>query len=534
VPTPPSQDREAVGRPAAMVSAVTAGSRVGGLVRESLFAYLFGASHLADAFQVAFRIPNLLRDLFAEGALSSAFVPAFARASAERGEAAAWRLARVVLGTLLAVTGALAVLGILFAGPVVDVVAAGASADKRADAVPLARIMFPFLPIVAAAAVLMGVLNARRRYGPPAFAPVAFNLVAIVGGVVLALAGLSTRDALVGWSWLVLAAGLAQALVQWPAARREGWRGAPVVDLSFSDPALRSVVARMGPIALALAGTQVAIVISTALASEGDGWVSALTYAFRLIHLPIGLVGVALGTVSLAAASRRAAVGDSAGVDDVVRRGLRLNLFFALPASAGLLALAEPVVRVVYERGAFDARDTALVAAAVRAFAVGVAAYAGIKVAATAFHARGDTRTPMLASLAGIAVNLAVLLAGRGPFGFDAFAASTAAGALANYAVLRVVDRRLGRRAAPGTAFSAKVLLAAAAMGGAVLALGSTLLPRGGPFDHGTVTAALGVAVVVTIGACAYGFLAHVLRVEEASGIVDALRRRRRPGAPAA
>lgn len=533
-PTVPGPAREAVARPAALVAVATASSRVGGLVREALFAALFGATNRADAFQIAFRIPNLLRDLFAEGALSSAFVPTFTKVAAERGEAAAWRTARVVLGTLLAVTGLLAVLGIVFAAPVVAVVAADADAAKRADAVPLTRIMFPFLPCVAAAAVLMGVLNARKRYLVPAYAPVAFNLVAVVGGLVLLAWGLPVEQALVGWAALVLVGGLAQALVQWPAARREGLRGPLVVDLGFRDPDLRTVVRRMGPVAVALAGTQVMIVVSTALASGGDGWVSALTYAFRLIHLPIGLVGVALGTVSLAAASRRAAAGDAAGLDDVIRRALRLNLALALPAVAGLAALAEPIVRVVYERGAFGPASTALVTAAVRAYALGIVAYAGLKSAAASFHARGNMRVPMVASLAGIAANLVLTLAGREALGFHVFPLATALGATVNYAWLRLADRRRSRAAAPGLAFLVRVGLASAVLGGAAWGAGAYLLQRGGPLDRGLFVMAVSLGVVVVAGAALYTVLAIALGIEEASGIVHAVRRRRPPGAASA
>ncbi len=461
-------------------------------------------------------------------------MPTFTKVAKERGEAAAWRTARVVLGTLLAVTGILALLGILFAGPVVAVVAADAGAAKQADAVPLTRLMFPFLPCVAGAALLMGVLNARQRYLVPAYAPVAFNAVAVVGGLGLLALGLSVEAALVGWAALVVVGGLAQALVQWPAARREGLRGPLLVDLRFRDPDLRTVVRRMGPTAVALAGTQVMIVVSTALASGGEGWVSALTYAFRLVHLPIGLVGVALGTVSLAAASRRAAAGDVVGLDDVIRRALRLNLVLALPAVAGLAALAEPVVRVVYERGAFGPASTDLVAAAVRAYAVGIVAYAGLKSAAASFHARGNMRVPMVASLAGIAANLAFTLAGREALGFHVFPLATAVGATVNYAWLRVADRRRSRAAAPGLAFTVRVLVASAALGGAAWAAGLHLLQRGGPFDRGLFVMAASLLVVVALCAALYGGLAIALRIEEASGIVHGLRRRRRPGATSA
>ncbi len=509
--------RDDVGRPAALVSVATFSSRIAGLARESLFGALFGVTPAADAFVVAFRIPNLLRDLFAEGAFSSAFVPTFAKVREERGDAASFRLARTVIGTLLVVTGSLALVGIVAAGPIVDGIAAGASTAVKDLAVSLTRIMFPFLPLVALAATYMGVLNARKRYLVPAFAPVAFNLVTIGGGVALLALGRSPSEAVVGWAVFVLVGGLAQALVQWPAARSLGLRGAPRVDLRFRDPDLRTILRRMGPSAVALAGTQFMIVTTTVLAAGHAGWVSGMNYAFRLIHLPIGLIGVALGTVSLAAASRRAAKRDEAGVNDIVRRGLRLNLFLSLPAAAGLIVLAEPVVRLVFERGAFDAGATSLAVEAVRAYGVGIVFYAGVKVAAAAFHARGDMRRPMFASLAGIAVNLVVALVGTHVVGFAALPLATAMGSIVNYGILRTLDRRLhGRGAVPSASFVGKVLAATAALASLAYVASRYVLVRGADFGEGW---RLAVALFTTIfvAAVAYFLAAAWFRVEEAS-----------------
>lgn len=499
------------------MSIATLSSRVAGLAREALFGALFGVGTAADAFVVAFRIPNLLRDLFAEGALSSAFVPTFARVRSERGDEASFRLARIVIGTLLAVTGALALAGIAAAPLIVDAIAGGASGVVRELAIPLTRIMFPFLPLVALAAAWMGVLNAHRRYLVPAFAPAAFNAVTIAGGLVLMASGCAPERAVFGWAIFVLVGGLAQAFVQWPAARAAGLRGRPIVDARFADGDLRTVVRRMGPSAIALAGTQFMIVVTTALAAGHAGWVAGMNYAFRLIHLPIGLIGVALGTVSLAAASRRAAEGDAAGVHDVIGRGLRLNLFLGLPAAVGLFALAEPIVRLIYERGAFDVRATDLAVEAVRAYGVGIVFYAGVKVAASAFHARGDMRSPMVASLAGIAVNLAVALIGTRLVGFAALPFATAAGSFVNYGLLRWLDRRRhGAGSAPSAWFVVKVAASAASLGGYAFAAGRLLLGRGDRFGSG-VGLAFGVLAAIAIGGLAYFLAASWMKIEEAA-----------------
>ena len=250
-PERPPTVREEVARPAALMSIATLSSRVAGVVRESLFAALIGARGQADAFNVGFRIPNLLRDLFAEGALSGAFVPTLGKTRAEQGEEAAFRLARTVLGTLLAVTSAVAILGILFAPQLVSLLASSGELEMRELAVKATRIMFPFLPTVAIAAVMMGVLNTHRSYFLPALAPAFFNVVAIAGGLGLLWGGIRGDDAVLGWSAFVVLGGLVQALVQVPALRGTGYRGLPRVDLAFRDPALRTIVRRMGPVALA-------------------------------------------------------------------------------------------------------------------------------------------------------------------------------------------------------------------------------------------------------------------------------------------
>jgi putative peptidoglycan lipid II flippase len=490
-----------VARAAGSVSLATVVSRVAGLLREAVFAALLGASAVSDAFVFAFRIPNLLRDFFAEGALSSAFVPAFADARAREGEARALTLARRVMGTLAVVSGAVAVLGIVFAPAVVAVVAPDSPPDMRPLTTLLTRILWPFLPLVALAAVAMGVLNAHRRWFLPALAPALFNAVSVVGGVALLLVGLPPEQAVIGWAVLAVLGGAAQFLVQVPVLRSVGWRGRPTVDLAFRDPALRRIAARMGPVVIGLAGTNVMLVVTTALASRGEGWASSLSYAFRLVHLPIGLVGVAVGTVVLSAGAGRAAAGDDAGVASIAREGLRLNWFLALPAAVGLFVLARPLVSLLYERGAFDAHDAAMAADALRWYAPGIVFYAGVKAAAPLFLVRGDTRTPMLCSLAGLAANLAAALLLVEPLGLRALALAVAVGAATNYALLRALARaRWGSAGAPDPGFLARVALLCALLGAAAFALDALLL-RDEAVADAVVRGALLLAGIVVLGA---------------------------------
>ncbi|MFM8979278.1 MAG: murein biosynthesis integral membrane protein MurJ [Planctomycetia bacterium] len=504
---------------AGRVSAATLVSRVTGLLRETGSAALCGLSPLSDAFVFAFRIPNLLREFFAEGALSSAFVPVFARVRKEQGDAEAFVLARRMLGTLAAVTGLLVLLGIAFAPVIVDVVASDAPDAQRPLTVALTRIMFPFLALAALAAVAMGVLNTHRRYFLPALAPAAFNVVAVLGGGVLLLLGWPAEQALLAWAGLVVLGGLAQVLVQVPALRSVGLRGAPSVDLAFRDPRLREVAGRMGPVVISLAGTNVMLLLTTAMASRGAGWATGLSFAFRLVHLPIGIVGVSIGTVVLAAGARSHAAGESGGLDDVVRRGLKLSWFLAAPAAVGLAVLAEPLVRMVYGHGRFaEGEGVALTADALAWYAGAVVAYAGTKASVALFLARGDTRTPALCSLVGIAANLAVAYGTLGAFGtqgYRALALAVVVGTVVNFVLLRVLGRvRFGSASAPGAGYVGRVLLASAAMG----AVGWVVLlaqPRPGALLTLALCAGLGLL---------YFLLTALLGLPEAGEVARRLR----------
>ena len=340
-------------------------------------AYLFGAGNAVDAFNVAFRIPNLVRDLFAEGAMSAAFVPTFTKYLARDGKTAAWRLGSNVLNALFVVTLTLVGLGIVFAEPLVSVLAGDYAKvpGKFELTVELTRVMLPFLTLVALAAACMGMLNSLDRYFLPALAPALFNVASITTTViavpVLMWMGLPTIYAM---ALGVLTGGLAQLLVQWPALRREGFRHEVVLDTA--EPGLRQVLLLMGPGTLGLAATQINVFVNTWLATgEGTGAVSWLGYAFRLMYLPLGIFGVSIATASLPAIARRAAAGDLIGMRDTVSSALAMMLTLNVPATIGLIVLAHPIVALLFERGQFTAADTAATAGALVAYAVGLTGY---------------------------------------------------------------------------------------------------------------------------------------------------------------
>ena len=299
-----------------MTGAATLASRVLGLVREQVLAALFGAGNEMDAFIVAFRIPNLVRDLFAEGAMSAAFVPVFTRSLTLHGKPATWRFGNNVLNTLLLVTSTLVVAGFFFARPLVNLYAGDyASVPGKLElTIRLTRIMLPFLITVVVAAVAMGMLNSLHHYFVPALSPAMFNVATIVCAIVLVPVmpslGLPRIMAIAA---AVLLGGLGQILVQWPSIAREGFRYSPV--FNPRDKALRDMVILMGPGVVGLAATQVNIFVNTLLAtSQGTGAVSWLTFAFRLVYLPIGLFGVSIATATLPAVSRHAALDDLAKI----------------------------------------------------------------------------------------------------------------------------------------------------------------------------------------------------------------------------
>lgn len=438
-------------RAAGLVSALTLLSRVLGLVREQAFAALLGAGLHADAFQIAFRIPNLLRDLFAEGALSAAFVPTYARVLAEDGRESAHRLGSRLLTLLAVVLGALVVLGLLLASPLVGALAPGFDAvpGKAEITVLLTRVMLPFLPVVSFAAVAMGMLNAEERYGAPAVAPAMFNVVTILWGVLLWKLGLPPGQVVLGWAAGTLLGGVAQFLVQVPPLRRQGWRFR--AEWAPSDPGIRRVGALMTPATVGLAAVQVNIFVNSVFASHEPGAVSWLNYAFRVLYLPIGIFGVALGTIATTGLARRAAEGDMEGLRETLRQSLRMLAFLTIPATAGLIATGPPVVRLLYEHGRFSALDTERTATALLFYSLGLVAYTGVKVLAPAFYALGMPRAPLLASVSAVLTNLLVNLSLYGLLGFRSVALGTSLGSLVNVLVLLAVfERRVGGLACHG------------------------------------------------------------------------------------
>lgn len=426
------RDEQAQLRAAGAMGAATFISRILGLVREQVFAYFFGASNATDAFQVAFRIPNLLRDLFAEGAMSAALVPTFTRARIEEGDARAWRLAGLVFRVLFVSVSIISLLGMFFAPQLVSLYAGTFRevSGKFELTVRMTRTLFPFFPLVALAAAYMGILNACGRFFLPAFSSALFNLASIVSGLSATYFLTSTEigrglglEPIEGMAWGVVLGGGVQAFAQLPTLYRAGYRYPRVksslaIDRStnwprwYQDTHLRKMLALMLPGTLGLAATQINLLVNTVLAtSQGPGAVSYLSYAFRLMQFPIGVFGASLAAATLPRVSRLWVSKDIQGIDRSMTAALRQVFAVNLPASAGLAFLAEPIIELIYQYGRFDATSSKATAQVLMVYALGLTAYSSVKVLVPAFYAMGDTRVPVISSTLSVGLTLALNLA---------------------------------------------------------------------------------------------------------------------------
>ncbi len=500
----PAGKHASVARSAGIVSIAVMFSRVLGLIRETIFARYFGAGFLYDAFIVGFRIPNLLRDLFAEGALSAAFVKVFTDYQLKSSEKEAWRLASLIFNGLAVVLSVICIAGIFLSPLFVKLITYNYLGDpnhyyppeKAALATTLMQVMFPFILLVALAALAMGVLNTKGRFGIPASASTAFNVVSIVFGLGIAFwlsGGAWERSidkiavpsdaaqwAIIGMSIGTLLGGAAQLIVQLPSLFKVGFRFS--LRLSFRDEGVRRVMRLMGPAIIGTGAIQIKVLVDTVVASGIDGGASWLSYAFRLMQFPIGVFGVAIGTAAIPTLSRLASEENAVKFRSTLSDAIKLVFLLAIPSACGLIVLGDPIIALIYQRGEFDAFDTNMTSWALTAYSVGLAAYAAIKVLSPAFYALDDARTPMYISLASIMVHVPAsfgmmqLLStvGVSPerpngFGHVGVALATSIVATVNFLALAWFMRRRIKRLNGGVILSSliRIVIASAAMSAA-------------------------------------------------------------------
>ncbi|MEW6139630.1 MAG: murein biosynthesis integral membrane protein MurJ [Thermodesulfobacteriota bacterium] len=512
-------------RAAAVVGLWTTVSRVLGFVRDLVIAMFLGAGLGADAFFVGFRIPNLLRRLFGEGALSAAFIPTYVETLGRHGRAEGERLARIAFTFTAIVLALVTLAGIVFSPAIVKVIAPGFSDDpaKFDLTVALNRIMFPYIFFISLVALASGVLNSMGHFAAPAAAPIVLNLCMIASvAIFCTLFDVAPYYAL---AWGVVAAGILQLVLQIPFMSMKGVKLRPSFD--FRHPALRRIGTLFVPAAFGGAVYQLNVMIGTILASMlPAGGVSYLYYADRLVELPLGVFAIALGTAVLPSMSRQAADGDITGLGHTVGFSLRLIAFFTIPAMVALILLRTPIVALLFQRGKFSAFDTEQTAVALLWYTAGLWAFSGLKVVTQAFFSLKDTRTPVYISVVAVAVNLVAGLILMGPMLQGGLALATSLASALNLLILFWI--LLGRlETFPGK--DLVVSLARITAASSLMGLALVFLRGLADWSHGLTLGNLGILLACIGGGLAV-FLgsAYLLRCRELAALISLVAASRR------
>jgi putative peptidoglycan lipid II flippase len=514
-------------RAAGVVGGATLLSRLLGAVRDIVIASFFGTGLISDAFFAAFRIPNLLRRLFGEGSLSIAFVPAYSDVLYQRGRVQADQLANSALRLVALLLVAAVLLG-LFAAPwLVHLLAPGFGqvAGKYALTVDLTRLMLPYVFFIGLVSLCMAVLNVLGHFAAPALAPVLLNaaMIAAVG-----TGAFFTRSETLLVRWLavgVVVGGLLQLLLQIPFLIRNRvyfWHPA-----SLWHPSFKRIAWMMGPVLFGTAVYQINSLVVTLLASMlPEGSVSYLYYADRVVQFPLGIFGVATATAVLPSMARQSAVGQFDALNTTFSHAVRLVLFITLPAMAGIIVLREPIVALLFRRGAFDAASVSLTAGALLYYGVGLWAFSAVRVVLNVFYALKDTRTPVRMAVAAIAVNIVFSTLLMGPMDHNGLALALSLSSVCNLALLTAALRKrlgpLGWRRIAGSA--AKSAACAAAMGCCVWGLARWLLPT---WDMPGAALATRLTACMTAGVVIFFAMAHALGVDELRSVLESMTRRK-------
>ena len=484
-------------------------SRILGVARSVAIANAFGTDPELGAYWVAFRLPDLVFQLLAGATLSAAFIPTFSRVRSEHGTAAAWRLASSVLNLVSLATFVAAGVAYLAAPRVVPWLAPGlGSATGREDelialAVRLTRLMLLSPLFFGISGMLTGILNARQHFLAPAIAPLIYNL-----SIILAALFLAGPFGTTGLAWGVVIGSAGHLLVQLPALSAVGLRWTPRLDV-FSE-GVRDVLALMGPRVVGLAAAQINFLAVIFFASFiSDEAISAMNYAFLMMMLPVGVIGMAISTAVFPTLAQHAAERETMLLRDALTHALRTILLLAIPASVGLILLAGPAVRVLLERGAFDDRSATLVTSALVVYGIGVFAHSGVEILSRGFYALSDTRTPVGAAVAAMILNVALAALLVMPFGLRGLAGATTLTAILEFGLLvfalhgRIgLDAPVLRRSVRGT------LIASALMAAAIL-LARLGLGLAGIGATGTLDAAIVLAVAGGLGALVFAAVAY-------------------------
>lgn len=429
-----------IAKAAGLMSLATFISRILGFARDMIFAFYFGATGISDTFFQAFKIPNLLRELLAEGSMSSAFIPVLTEYREKHGENEASRLVKITFTFIIVIVGLICVLGIVFSPAIVTVIAPGflSSPEKFSLTVLLTRIMFPFLLFVSLAALVMGALNTRKVFFVPALAPAMLNITLILSIVWFES---RTRQPIVAAAIGILVGGFVQFAFQLPSFFRNGYSLG--LDPTFRHPGLRKMFLLLVPATLALSVGQINIIISSILASFlPQGSITYLFYSMRLIQFPVGIFGVAMGMAVLPTLSEHAVKGDFEKLREDFSFALRLLFFIAVPSMAGLIALREPIVNLLFQRGQFDNTATQGTAEALLFYSVGIWSIVGVRMLTATFYSMQDTKTPVRIAMVGLATNLLLSLALMGPLRHSGLALANSLASAVNFFLLSIFLRK--------------------------------------------------------------------------------------------
>ena len=504
----------------------TALSRVMGLGREMVFAHLFGVGAATDAFNVAFRIPNMLRDLFAETALSAAFVPVLTSERAKSKEAQN-RLASNIFNVLFIVTGLVSLAGLLASPYLAKWIAFGFGQvpGKIELTAQLTGVLFPFLLVVSLGAWAMSYLNTEKSFFVPSVAPALFNFFSIL--VPILTYGWYVahgKEPIFGMAIGVLIGGLMQFLVQMPLVHKKGFRYS--FFLSFRDPEFRRVMALFVPVAIGLAGPRINVLINTILVTPlKQGSVSWLNYAFRIMHLPLGLFGIAVGTVALPSFSKQVLDNDTTAVRSTLIDSLKMVFFLTVPTSVLIAFLSRPITRVIYQRGHFTAEDTVATAGALVLYTLGIPFMSGLRNVAAVYYAYKDAKVPMYASLASVVLTIALNVSLMWVLGFMIFPLSTSLAAALNFWLLVVfLPKKIGRVEMGPLGRYALALTAASVVGGAAAWLGNGFFVA--RFGAGFWASLASVVICGSVGLAVFYAASHVLGIAETRDFVRRFLRR--------
>ncbi|MDO9565142.1 MAG: murein biosynthesis integral membrane protein MurJ [Candidatus Desulfaltia sp.] len=501
-----------VTKAAGVVGAATLLSRLFGFIRDVVIAWFLGAGLSSDAFFVAFRIPNLLRRLFAEGSLSIAFIPVFTEYLTVKGREEAFKLARAAIWLLSMILAIVAVFGILLSPVIIKIIAPGFidSPEKFSMTVNLTRIMFPYIFFIGLVALSMGILNSLGHFAAPALAPVFLNIAMICSVFFISP---HMTDPVTGLAIGVLIGGVLQLAFQIPFLIKKGlyfWQRVKIF-----HPGLKKIGLLMLPTVFGAAVYQINILVGTLLASLlPEGSVSYLYYADRLVQFPLGIFAIAAATAILPSISRQAASRDLEAVKTTFSHAMKLVLFITIPSMVGLIILREPIVALLFKRGVFDSEATRLTAYALLYYGIGLWAFSGVRIVVSTFYALQDTKTPVRIAVISIIANIVLGIILMWPLAHGGLALATSLASMLNFGLLvRALRIKLGPLGLRSIAESAcKSLLCAAIMGVIIRIFSIFMIPLA---DRSLYGLFFGLIGTIIIGFLLYGFFSFLIKSPE-------------------